>query len=210
MDDQLKQILSKIRMLALQDGIDNISVKSICEKLGICEDEFHKHIQDENDLVVKILEFERGSFSNIFDEYDFEGMNAIDILMIVSKEIASRYYDVTPTISVLLKEKYPGLYQDHFEKRMDFIFMKIQINLQKGISQSMYRDDLSIELVSRLYMSRLIDIHNENIFPSSQFSFATLFEVMFESFVRSVATPEGLNYFEKKMKRLNFTGRKIK
>ena len=210
MDDQLKQILSKIRMLALQDGIDNISIISICEKLGICEDNFYQHIKDENDLVVKILDFERGSFSDIFDEYDFEGMNAIDILMIVSKEIAGRYYDVTPTISVLLKERYPEVYKDHFQKRMDFVFMKIQINLQKGISQGMYRNDLSIELVSRLYMSRLIDLHNESIFPSNQFSFATLFEVLFDSFVRSVATAEGLKYFEQKKKGLKFTRRKIK
>ncbi len=210
MDDQLKKILSDIRMLALQEGIDNISVKSLCEKLNICEDIFYQHIRDENDLVVKVLEFERNRFSDIFDEYDFEGMNAIDILMIVSKEIASRYYDVTPTISVLLKEKYPKIYQEHFQQRMDFIFMKIQINLQKGISQGIYRNDLSIELVSRLYMSRLIDIHNEDIFPSDQFSFSTLFEVMFENFVRSIATPDGLKYFARKKKSLNFSKRKIK
>jgi len=196
--------------MALREGIENISVKSICEKLNICEDEFKQHIRDELDLVVKVLEFERNRFSDIFDDYDFEGMNAIDILMIVSKEIASRYYDVTPTISVLLKERYPEIYQDHFQKRMDFIFMKIQINLQKGISQGMYRNDLSIELVGRLYMSRLVDIHNEDIFPSDQFSFSTLFEVMFENFVRSIATPEGLRYFAEKKKDLDFTKRKIK
>lgn len=210
MDDQLKQILSQIRMMALRDGIENISVKSICEKLNLCEEEFKKHITDERDLVVKVLEFERTRFSEIFEDYDFEGMNAIDILMIVSKEIASRYYDVTPTISILLKERYPEIYQDHFQKRMDFIFMKIQINLQKGISQGMYRNDLSIELVARLYMSRLVDIHNEDIFPSNQFSFSTLFEVMFDSFVRSIATPEGLRYFAKKIKGLNLKKRKIK
>lgn len=210
MDDQLKQILSQIRMMALRDGIENISVKSVCEKLNICEEDFKQHITDERDLVVKVLEFERNRFSEIFDDYDFEGMNAIDILMIVSKEIASRYYDVTPTISVLLKERYPDVYQDHFQKRMDFVFMKIQINLQKGISQSMYRNDLSIELVARLYMSRLVDIHNEDIFPSDQFSFTTLFEVLFENFVRSIATTEGLSYFAKKKKALNFGKRKIK
>lgn len=202
MDDQLKQILSSIRIMALEDGIDSISVKTICDKLNICEDTLFKYVKDENDLVTKVLEFERRSFSEIFDEFDFDGMNAIDILMIVSKQMAAKYYDLTPTISVLLKEKYPDIYQVHFQKRMDFIFMKIQINLQKGISQGMYRDDLSIELVARLYMSRLVDIHNEEIFPSDQFSFSTIFEVMFENFVRSIATPEGLKYFAKKKRNL--------
>ena len=202
MDVQFKQILSDIRKMALEDGIESISVETICQKLNICEETLFKHVKDENDLVIKVLEFERISFSEIFDEYDFEGMNAIDILMIVSKEMAAKYYDLTPTISVLLKEKFPEIYQAHFQKRMDFIFMKIQINLQKGISQGIYRDDLSIELIARLYMSRLVDIHNEEIFPSDQFSFSTIFEVMFESFVRSIATPEGIKYFAKKKRNL--------
>jgi TetR/AcrR family transcriptional regulator, cholesterol catabolism regulator len=204
MNDQLKQLLSKIRMLALDEGIERISVQTICDKLGICEDELYRHITDENDLAAKVLEFERNSFKEIFDEYDFDGMNAIDILLIVSKEMASRYYNLTPAISRSLSQRFPEIYHDHLQKRLDFIFMKIQINLQKGISQGMYRTDLSIELVARLYLSRLIDIHNEDIFPPQQFNFQTLFEVMFDSFVRSIATPEGLSYYETKMKSVDW------
>ncbi len=204
MDDQLKSILSDIRKLALDDGIENITINTICEKLDICKEDLYALISDERDLAKKVLEFERNSFKAIFDEYDFEGMNAIDILMIVSREIALRYYDVTPAISRSLKQRFPKVYQVHFQKRMDYIFEKIQINLRKGISQEMYRSDLSIELVSRLYMSRLIDIHNEEIFPSDKFSFTTLYEVMFENFVRSIATPQGLKYFERKIKKMDF------
>ncbi len=204
MNDHLKQILSKIRMLALDSGIETLTVQSICDKLGICKDELFKYINDENDLVSKVLEFERNSFKEIFDEYNFDGMNAIDILLIVSKEMAGRYYNLTPAISRSLNQRFPEIYHDHLQKRVDFIFMKIQINLQKGISQGMYRQDLSIELIARLYLSRLIDIHNEDIFPPKQFSFHTLFEVMFDSFVRSIATPEGLNYFETKMKNVDW------
>jgi len=205
MDEHLKQILSKIRVLALENGIEIISIKSICERLDISEEKLGKYFKNDKDLVTKVLEFERDSFKGIFDEYDFEGMNAIDILMIVSKEIASRFYDVTPTVSILLKEKFPNEYQVHLQRRLDFIFGKIQINLTKGISQGIYRDDLSIELIARLYMSRLIDLHNEKIFPSDQFSFATLFEVMFDNFVRSVATEKGIKYFVRKKRGVKFS-----
>jgi len=204
MEDRLKPILSEIRKLALEEGIANLSVQTICDRLSISRDELLTLIKDEQDLASKVLEFERDSFKAIFDEYNFEGMNAIDILMIVSREMASRYYDVTPAISRSLKQRFPEIYQDHFQKRVDYIFGKIQINLQKGISQGMYRPDLSIELIARLYLSRVIDVHNEDIFPSSHFSFQTIFEVMFESFVRSVATPEGLNYFETRMKTVDW------
>jgi hypothetical protein len=64
----------------------------------------------------------------------------------------------------------------------------------------MYRDDVSIELVARLYIRRLIDLHNVENFPPEDFSLSTMFEQMFENFVRSVATEDGLAYFEKKKK----------
>ncbi len=204
MDNQLKKILSQARLIALKEGIGDITIENICRKLKINKDTLLKYVKDKNEFVEKVLEYERDSFRIIFDEYDFEGVNAIDILMIVSREIARKYYDITPTISISLKEKFPKIYQDHFQKRHDFIFWKIQINLQKGISQGMYRSDLSIELVARLYMSRLIDLHNEEIFPSEKFSFSTLFDFMFDSFVRSIATSEGLEYFENKKKSADF------
>ncbi len=68
MDEQLKNILSQVRMLALDKGIDNISKSTICEKLHISEEYLMTLIKDEKDLVKKVLEFERESFKTIFDE----------------------------------------------------------------------------------------------------------------------------------------------
>jgi hypothetical protein len=95
---------------------------------------------------------------------------------------------------------YPDIYAKHIEERINFIYGKIQINLQKGISQGMYRDDVSIELVARLYIRRLIDLHDTENFPPEDFSFETLFSQMFERFVRSIATEDGIKYFERKKK----------
>ena len=68
----------------------------------------------------------------------------------------------------------------------------------------MYRDDLSVELIARLYIRRLIDLHNPDFFPADKFSFQTLFEVMFDNFIRGIAKPEGITYYEKQRKKFNF------
>jgi len=141
---------------------------------------------------------------DIFDQYDFEGVNAIDILMTVSRELATRFKEMTASISYSLRRLYPRIYQEHFSERSEFIFGKIQINLTKGINQGIYRSDLSIELLARLYISRLIDIHNPDFFPPDKFSFNTLFDVMIDSFIRSIANEKGLAYYEEKRKSLDF------
>ena len=167
-------------------------------------EELKTYVSSHEELVEKILEIERQKFEEIFQVHDFEGVNAIDILLIVSKEVAKYYILVTPSITIQLKEKFPKIYQEHFDKRMEFIFNKIQINLTKGIAQGIYREDLSTELLARLYMSRLIDMHNPDLFPPEKFSFETLFALMFEDLVRSIAKPEGIAYFEKKIKSVKF------
>ena len=50
----------------------------------------------------------------------------------------------------------------------------------------------------------LIDIQNPDLFPPEKYSFKMLFEVMFEDLVRSIAKPEGIAYFEKKIKSVKF------
>jgi hypothetical protein len=67
-----------------------------------------------------------------------------------------------------------------------------------------YRNDVSTELVARRYISRLLDLHDPDNFPPEEFSFLKLFDQMFESFVKSIATEEGLAHYEKKKKSAKF------
>lgn len=203
-EEELRPLLETIRFKALQIGIRNLSLDKIRKFPDIQNDILSKYIRSNEDLVEKTLELEREKFSVIFLEFNFEGMNAIDILMIVSRELADKFQEISPSITHELKDLFPDIYHEHFEKRIQFISDKIRINLTKGINQGMYRNDLSIELIARLYISRLIDLHNPDFFPPSEFSFTTLFNVMFENFVRSIATTEGLAYFENRKEELNF------
>lgn len=195
---ELVDILKKIRNILVSKGVKQINIASVSVILEIPEDKLKEFFVDDHDLVSQVLEFERQGFMVIFDEHDFEGINAIDIMMIVSKEVAQKYEYISPSYSTEIEKIYPTIYQEHFDARRDFIFKKIQINLQKGISQGMYRSDLSIELISRLYMSRLMDLHNTDYFPPEKFSFEMLFEIMFDSLIRSIATEEGMEYYNKK------------
>jgi len=204
MNENLIDILKKIRTILIKDGVGHINLSSVSQKLGISIEDLKKFFSDDHDLVSQLLMFERQGFNIIFEEYNFEGVNAIDIMMTVSKELAQKYDYISPAYSSDIKEHFPDIYKEHYKARQDFIFEKIQINLRKGISQKMYRSDLSIELISRLYMSRLMDMHNTEFFPVEKFSFETLFVLMFDNLIRSIATDEGLKYYKKKVKDLNF------
>lgn len=194
-------LIGKIRAVANEKGTEAVSLKNLHLNPDFPNEMLDKYFSSEEVLVEKILEDERRKFEEIFIDHDFDGYyDAIDILFTVGREMSNKFYNLSPSITHKYEVHYPEIYKKHIDDRINFIFGKIQINLQKGISQGMYRDDVSVELVARLYIRRLMDLHNIENFPPEKFSFDTLFTQMFESFVKSVATDEGMKYYEKKKK----------
>lgn len=204
MEQPLIDILERVRELFFKYGVRSVSMDDICRDISISKKKLYQFFFSKNELVEKLLELERQNFEIIFDRYNFEGVNAIDILLTVSMEVGERFRDVAPSMTFDLQKYYPEVYHKHIEERIDFIFKKIQINLEKGINQGYYRTDLSIELVARLYIRRLIDLHNPEFFPAEKFSFQTLFDAMFDNFIRGIANEKGIHYYEKQINKINF------
>jgi hypothetical protein len=159
---------------------------------------------NESGLVEEILNYEQQNLENIFSEFDFNASNAIDGLLTVSKEIDDKFADILPSITFDLRSMFPEVRQKFVEKRISFVSAKIRSNFELGMKQGMYRPDLSAELVSRLYISRLIDLHNPDFFPNETISFSVLFEVMFDTFIRGICTDTGKKYYENKIKHIKF------
>lgn len=205
MTKELSLFVDKIRDLANKEGVGAITLSKLRKNPDFPNELLNRHFDSDEVLVKCILENERQKFEVIFIDHDFDGyFDAIDILFTVSKEMASKFYNLSPSVTHKYKELFPHIYEEHLKKRIDFIYGKIQVNLQKGIYQGLYRDDVSIELVARRYISRLLDLHDPENFPPEKLDFKTLFLQMFESFVTSIATDEGIKYYHEKKNSIKF------
>ena len=204
MEQSLIAILDRVRNLFYKYGVRSVSMEDISRDIRVSKKKLYGIFRSKNELVEKLLELERENFEIIFSTYNFEGVNAIDILLTVSKELSEKFTDISPSMTFDLNKYYPEIYHKHVEERIEFIFGKIKINLEKGINQGVYRDDLSIELLARLYIRRLIDLHNPEFFPADKFSFQTLFDVMFDNFIRGIVNEKGIDYYEKQKRKVNF------
>jgi len=203
MEKSLVEILDRVRELFFKYGVRSVSMDDICRDIGISKKKLYQHFKSKNELVEKLLELERENFEIIFTKNNFDGVNAIDVLLKVSTDVGERFRDVTPSLTFDLKKYYPEIYHKHIENRIEFIYEQIQLNIKKGIKNGMYRDDLSIELLARLYIRRLIDLHNPEIFPADKFSFQTLFDVMFDNFIRGISNENGISYYEQQKRKVN-------
>ena len=193
-----KDILAeKLRSYIAKYGINDFNEERL-EKTGLTLKELKANFTDRQDMVKTVLEYERKCFEEIFNEYNFEGWNAIDIMLMVINEINNRFFNVTPSVTIILSKVFPDIFEEHLQKRSDFIFEKIKINIEKGMEQGMYKKDISSEMIARMYIAKLNDIHNPQIYPPEGFTFATIFNNLIDNVIKSITNEEGKTYYKQR------------
>ncbi len=190
-------LAEKLRTYIARYGINELNEEHL-KKVDLSIEKLKEHFSDRTDMVKAIWEHERICFEKIFNEYNFDGWNAIDILLIVSNEINDRFFHVSPSVTITLSHFFPDIFQEHLEKRSNFIYEKMKINIEKGMQQGMYKKDVSSEMIVRMFIAKLNDIHNPQIYPPETFTFSTIFNNLIENLVKNIANEEGKNYYKQR------------
>lgn len=202
MTDTSERLIA-IRKLLADFNFADFRFDTIAGKLAIAKDELQQQFSNEEGLAAAILNFEQDNLEKLFGLFQSADNNAIDIFIKVSRELDKHFEEISPAIQFDMKKYFPVQHQQFLEKRMHFVFDKMKRNIEQGINQGLYRPDLSTELVSRIYISRLMDLHNPDYFPNHEVSFELLFSVMVDTFVRGICTEKGLQYYTGKKREFN-------
>ncbi len=203
MDEKLESILKSAGNMFKKYGIRSISMDDIARELGISKKTLYQAVDNKTDLVEYLLNYliEKGDYNCLKDAT--KDMNAIDVLLTVSRAVSDEIKEINPVLSFDLQKFYPTIYRDFVMKKRDHVYEQISRNCQQGITEGLYRSDLDVELVSKLYVQKLIEVHNPDFLSSVEFSFEKIFQVMFDNHIRGIANTVGLTYYENQIKNLN-------
>lgn len=203
MDEKIDHILSESLRLFRKNGIRSVTMDDIAKELGMSKKTIYQHFANKTDLVGKVLNHMLTKESTVCINEEEKQMNAIDVLLAVSRNVSRQMKDLNPINAFELQKYYPAIFREFVMKKRDHIYIQLKQNIAQGISEEIYRDDLNVELVARLYIQKLEDVHNQEFLESVNFSFEKVFEVMFDNHIRGIANAEGLAYYEKQTKMLN-------
>ena len=203
MDEKFDLILSESLRLFMKYGIRSISMDDIAKELGISKKTIYQYVANKTELVEKVLVYMSEQERNVCIDGDRSKMNAIDILLAVSRNVSRQLKDFNPINAFELQKYYPAIFREFVLRKRDHVFVQVKQNFEQGIAEGLYRDDLNIELVARLYIQKLEDVHNQEFLESVNFGFEKVFEVMFDNHIRGIANAAGLAYYENQIKMIN-------
>jgi AcrR family transcriptional regulator len=203
MDEKVDRILSESLRLFMKNGIRSISMDDIAKELGMSKKTIYQYVANKTELVEMVLDFMREKESNICIDGDIKNMNAIDILLAVSRNVSRHMKDLNPINAYELQKYYPSIYREFIIKKRDHVYTTLKQNFEQGIAEGIYRNDLDIDLVARLYIQKLVDVHDPEFLSSVNFGFEKVFQVMFDNHIRGIANAEGLAHYELQIKLSN-------
>ncbi len=64
-------------------------------------------------------------------------------------------------------------------------------NVERGLAQGLFRDNVNPEFVARIYFSGMNTIKDQNIFPLDLFPISELMDSFLEYHLRGIVTPKG-------------------
>jgi len=66
-------------------------------------------------------------------------------------------------------------------------------NLNTGLDQDLYRKNIEVQFIARIYFNGIIGIKEESLFPHTMYEGETLYEMYLEYHLRGIVTPKGRN-----------------
>jgi len=203
MADKIKDIINKTCKLFQKFGIKSVSMDYIARQCGISKKTLYESVKDKHDLVKKVIDFEFDKESNSPHNIEFNDKNSIEILFIVYQNAIEFFKDFNMSMEYDLKKYYPNLYSTSRIRRREHMYKKMMFNMTKGIEEGYYRDDFNTDIVARLHVMKIEALLQTDIFDKTDYSIIEIFKELFTHHFMAIATPKGVEAFNKKLKEIS-------
>ena len=195
----LEKILEGCDKLFKKFGIKSLSMDDIARELGMSKKTIYQYVTDKNDLVKKtfhyILNYTESQCSCIKEETN----NPIDEILLISRNMSQHMKGINPAVFYDLRKYHPEawlLFENHSHT---FIYNQVKENLQNGIEQGYYRDNIKLDILARLYISLVQTISNPELFSNIDYDFSSVYHEMIRYHFNGICTEKGRNYFNAKI-----------
>ncbi len=174
-----KQSLIKITFeLYLKYGVKSVTMDDISKKLGISKKTIYSCVKNKEDLINATLESYLKKDQQDIKYIHQNSNDAIDEMVNITKHVLVFLRHMTPSLIYDLKKYYPLAWKKVENQHFTFIQQIINNNLERGQKEGLYREDMDIDVIAKLYVTKSHSITNEDDFPLTKYDRISLFKEM--------------------------------
>lgn len=191
-----EKILSKAAEMFLTLGVKSVTMDEIAAEMGISKKTIYAHFPTKTKLIEATAFFVFEQISAGIQEIRNDRKDPIEELFEIKDFACQHLRDEKSSPQYQLQKYYPKIYSTIREKQKLILEGLTKENLQKGIREGVYRSDLPLEFISRIYFLGIVGIKDREFFAEDEFTMNELTEMHLEYHLRAIVTSKGLKKLE--------------
>jgi predicted DNA-binding protein YlxM (UPF0122 family) len=186
-----EKILQKATDLFLNLGFKSVTMDDLANDMGISKKTIYSHFENKTTLVEETTMNLFWVISNGIDHIVSQQHNPIEELYEIKKFVMARLKDEKSSPQYQLQKYYPKIHRTLRSKQFEVMQECVVDNIKRGIDIGIYRENLNIQFVARIYFSGVSSIGDDDLFPSDMFTKVELEDYFLEYHLRGIVTPKG-------------------
>jgi hypothetical protein len=200
MSEKEKNILLQSRSLIFKFGIKSLTMDDISQRLGISKKTLYLYFENKADLVHKVMGYTINENKESISGAITKDKNAIEELITMYESSTYLIKQLNPSIDFELRKYYPESFNLLENFKNEFIFSSMLSNLQKGIAEKLFRIDIDVAIIAKIYTNSVLETFNTETFPADKFSSFKVLKELFIYHIRGIASKKGLDFLETSLK----------
>jgi len=165
----------------------------IANAMGISKKTIYTHFSNKTELVEVVTFSVLDHISEGIDRINAASINPIEELYDIKMFVINYLKSVKVSPQHQLKKYYPRIYERLQIKQFEKMHSSFENSLKMGMSTGLFRPDIDVNFISRLYFNGVTAIRDISVFPENLFDKNYLFESYLEYHLRAIITKTGLN-----------------
>ena len=187
-----ENIIHKSSELFLTLGFKSVTMDDIANAMGISKKTIYVHFSNKTKLVEAVTFTVFENICNGIDCICAEATNPIEELYDIKMFVLQHLKNEQASPIFQLKKYYPAIHDALKSKQFEKMHESVSDSLKKGIETEVFRSNIDVEFISRLYFNGMTGIKDETIFPREKFSMEFLIENFLEYHLRAIVTENGM------------------
>ncbi len=192
-----EKILDKATDLFLNLGFKSVTMDDLAHEMGISKKTIYTHFSNKTKLVEECTKRLFCTISEGIDHICSLHKNPIEELYEIKKFALLHLKDEKASPQYQLQKYYPKIHNTIKRKQYEIMQECVVDNIKKGIEMGIYRENLNIDFVSRIYFSGVTSIKDHQLFPVTKFPIVRLMDDYLEYHLRGITTPKGRQILNK-------------
>lgn len=200
-----ERILIKAEELFMQYGIRSVSMDDIANNLGMSKKTLYQYFADKDELVDAVVDGHIREIQEDCMSCRLDATDAIHEIFITMERIMEEFSNMNPMLLYDLEKFHFKAYQRFREHKDKFLLQIIRNNIEWGIKDELYRDDINVDVLSKYRIESMMIPFNVAVFPPGKYNLAEISGIIIQNFTYGLATIKGHKLIQKYNEQRNKT-----